>query len=182
MEAKPFAAFGYVLLRTKLKAGEVVNDEMMENNVFSIDNPTPNETGSISGSTGSYIWVLLNGIQTYTNISTGAVDKHERGWCNLVKPLSAGNFKFDSVTDSEYICLSPRVNAERTPVVPELEFFDLAVGQTRTMPAGTRLYLLDGEMAVDGITISSMRQVRFSSGAATAKANAHCLGLVFKGD
>jgi hypothetical protein len=182
MDVKPFPAFGYVLMKAKLKAGEIVSDDMMDKNFFYIDNPTPDSTGSISGSKGAYVWVMLNGIQTYTNLDTGDVDKHEHGWCNLVNPLTAGRFKFDSVTDSEHICFSPRANAHRTPSIPELEFFELGAGQERTIPTGTRLYLVDGELAINGKTIPAMRQVRFGTGATHVKANAQCYGLVFKGD
>jgi hypothetical protein len=180
MEAKAFPAFGYILLRTKLKAGEVVNDEMMNNNLFSVDNPAPNVEGSISGSNGAYIWMLLHGVHTYTDIATGSVDRHERGWCNLVRPLSVGMYQFDVVEDSEYICFSPRVNHERTPVIPELEYFSLENGESRELPQGTKLYLLDGTLEVAGRDIPAMRQIRLSSGGRKVTAKGSCLGYIFK--
>jgi hypothetical protein len=180
MEAKAFPAFGYVLLRTKLKAGEVVNDEMMTNNLFSVDNPTPDATGSISGSSGAYIWMLLHGVHTYTDVATGKVDRHERGWCNLVRPLSVGMYEFAVIEDSEYICLSPRANHERTPVTPELEYFALESGESCELPQGTKLYLLDGALDVAGRDVPAMRQIHLASGRHKVTAKGSCLGYIFK--
>jgi len=180
MDAKPYPAFGYVILRTKLKAGEVVNDEIMQNNLFSIDNPTPDHTGSISGSNGAYIWMLIHGVHTYTNLDNKEVDRHERGWCNLVRPLQAGMYEFAVVEDSEYICFSPRVNKDRTPAIPALEYFALENGQSRELAQGTKLYLLDGVLNIAGKEIPSMRQINLASGSKTVTAIGSCLGYIFK--
>ncbi len=179
MEAKPFPAFGYVLLKTKLTAGEVVNDEMMQKNIFSIDSPSPDMNGSISGSIGSYIWMLIKGVHTYTNVVTGDVDRHEPGWCNLVNPLSVGMYEFNVVEDSEYICFSPRVNQDRSPAIPSLEYFFLNDGESKEMQAGTKLYLIDGSISVNGITIPSMRQVRIKNNHTQVVAKGRCLGYIF---
>lgn len=180
MEAKPFPAFGYVLMRTRLKAGELINDEMMQNNLFSIDDPTPNMNGSISGSNGSYIWMLLSGVHTYTDVESGRVDRHERGWCNLVQPLQKGMQRFAVVEDSEYICFSPRVNQRRNPPIPELEYFSLEKGKSVVLSQGTKLYLLDGVLNVAGRNIPSMRQINLASSSQTLTAIEDCLGYIFK--
>lgn len=180
MEAKAFAAFGYVLLRTKLKAGELINDEMMSRNVFSVDDPTPDETGSFSGSRGAYIWIMLSGVHTYTNLQTGAIDRHERGWCNLVRPIEVGKHELSVLEDSEYICFSPLVNSERSPTIPPMDLFDLADGESKTLPQGTKLYLIDGQLSVDEKVIPSMRQIRIASQDKEVTAIGRCLGYIFK--
>lgn len=179
MEAKPYPAFGYVILRTKLKAGEVINDEMMQSNLFSIDNNSPDNTGSVSGSVGSYIWMMIKGVHTYTNIATGEVDRHERGWCNLNNNLKIGMYEFSVVEDSEYICFSPRVNQDRNPAIPKLEYFHLNDGESCKLPQGTKLYLLDGNLSIDNKEIPSMRQINLLSGSKEVKAIGDCLGYIF---
>ena len=179
MDAKAFPAFGYVILKTKLKAGEVINDEMMQKNIFSIDNATPDVTGSISGSAGSYIWMLISGVHTYTNIITEDIDRHESGWCNLVNPLSVGMYKFDVVEDSEYICFSPIVNKDRSPPIPNLEYFYLDSGGSKELHAGTKLYLVDGLLYVNGNEIPSMRQIRIKNNKTKVTAIKKCLGYIF---
>lgn len=180
MEAKAYPAFGYILLRTKIKAGEVINDEMMNSNLFSVDNPTPDQTGSISGSNGAYIWMLLSGVHTYTDVATGEVDRHERGWCNLVQSLHVGMYEFAVVEDSEYICFSPLVNQYRKPVIPDLEYFALESGQSCELPKGTKLYLLDGALKIAGKDIPAMRQISLASGSQVVTAISSCLGYIFK--
>lgn len=179
MDAKPFPAFGYVILKTKLKAGEVINDEMMQSNLFSIDNNSPDHNGSVSGSNGSYIWMMLKGIHTYTNINTGEVYRHERGWCNLNQDLKVGMYEFAVVEDSEYICFSPRVNQNRTPTIPKLEYFHLNDGEVCELKKDTKLYLLDGSLDISGVKIPSMRQINLSSGNKLVKAFGDCLGYIF---
>lgn len=180
MDAKPYPAFGYVILRTKLKAGEVINDEVMQSNVFSVDNPSADHTGSISGSNGAYIWMLLDGVHTHTDIETGSVDRHERGWCNLVNPLHVGMYEFSVIEDSVYICFSPVANQTRTPAIPALEYFALENGQSRELAQGTKLYLLDGVLNIAGKEIPSMRQINLASGSKTVTAIGSCLGYIFK--
>jgi hypothetical protein len=180
MDGKGYPAFGYVLVRTKLKAGEVVNDEMMTNNVFTVEDPQPGANGNISGLGAGYVWFLCSGVHSYRDLATGVKDIHETGWCNLVKPMHAGSFEFASETDSEYVCFSPVLNAARKPVLPEIEFVEMEAGQQRLFPVGTKLYILDGELSINGKTFPSMRQVHVKSGDVSALANKKTWGYIFK--
>lgn len=180
MEMKPYPAFGYVIIRTKLKSGEIINDEMMQYNICSVDNSSPNMHGSVSGSNGAYIWMLLSGVHTYTELTSGVVDRHERGWSNLIRPMKIGVYKFEVVEDSEYICVSPLVNQNRVPATPNLEYFSLDEKQSKELPKGTKLYLLDGTLNISGNEVSGMRQVTFSSGNHVVTATSNCLGFIFK--
>lgn len=180
MEAKPYPAFGYVLLRTKIKAGELISDDALINNVLYIDNAATDHTGSVNGSKGAYVWLLISGLHEYKNTETGEVKLHEPGWCNLVHKPAAGTYEFDVLEDSEQICFSPTVNSDRVPTIPQLEFFELSDGDSCELAQGTKLYLVSGNLSVAGKTIQSMRQVRIASGDQTVSAVGRCLGFIFK--
>lgn len=180
MKAKAYPAFGYTILRTRLKVGEVINDEMMVNNLFTVDDTNTDHNGSISGSNGAYIWMLISGVHTYTDVNTGVVDRHERGWSNLIRPLQRGVYRFDVVEEGEYICVSPNVNSRRSPATPNLEYFSLKPKQSKILPIGTKLYLVDGTLSIDGNEISGMRQISVKSADHTVTAISDCLGFIFK--
>ena len=180
MEQKPYPAFGYVIVRNKVKAGEIFNDEMLKDSVFTVENASPDLSGSISGSEGNYVWTLISGVHTYTNLETGEVERHERGWCNLVNKMNTGIFKFSVIEDGEYICFSPRANKDRTPVMPNLEHFEMKSGESKLIPQDTKLYLLDGSLKIGDIVMPSMRQIRFKTGDQNVTAIGDCLGYIFK--
>lgn len=180
MEAKPYSSFGYVLLRTKIKAGELINDDALVNNVLYIDNASTDHTGSINGSKGAFIWLLISGIHEYKNIKTGEVEIHKPGWCNLVHKPSAGEYEFQVLEDSEQICFSPTVNNDRVPVIPQLEFFSLSDGNSCELEQGTKLYLVTGQLVVGVKTIQSMRQIRIVNSNKNVKAIGQCFGFIFK--
>lgn len=180
MISKPYPAFGYVLLRTQLKAGEIVTDDALVSNMLFIDKAETDESGSINGSRGAYIWFLISGSHTYTDVATGEVDRHGPGWCTLVHKPAAGAYKFDVLEDSEHVCFSPTVNKDRSPVIPPLEFFDLADGSSCDLPHGTKLYLLRGTLSLAGKEIPSMRQIRIASDKQTVTAIGRCQGYIFK--
>jgi hypothetical protein len=180
MECKLYPAFGYVLARNWFSAGEVISDEIMTNNVFTVQDPKPGLAGNISNTGQAYVWFLASGQHTYQNLVTGELDVHEPGWCNLVQKMSAGAFEFQSTKDSEYVCFSPVLNAARTPKIPDLEFVEIEAGETATFPIGTKLYVLEGELDINGKSVVSMRQVHVRTGDITAKAKRKTYGYIFK--
>jgi len=181
MEGKPYPAFGYVIVRVKLKAGEIVNDEVMQNNVCLVDTSSPNTQGNvISGYSGGFIWMLLSGVHTYTDVATGVVDRHERGFTNLIRPIKPGIHKFEVIEDSDYICISPIINENRSPTTPKLEHFSLSQNQSKSLSIGTKLYLVDGILNISGSEVSGMRQISIKSEDCTVTAISDCLGFIFK--
>lgn len=175
-----YPAFGYVLARNWLPAGEVFSDEIMTNNVFTVQDPTPGANGNISNTGKSYVWFLASGQHTYRNLVTGEIDVHEPGWCNLVRKMSVGAFEFQSTKDSEYVCFSPVLNAARTPIIPDLEFVEIEAGETASFPVGTKLYVLEGEIEINGKSVVSMRQVHVTTSNITAKAKRKTYAYIFK--
>ena len=180
MECKAYPAFGYILLRTKIKAGEVITDEALVENILNITNPALDHTGSINGSDGAFVWLLINGVHTYKHIRTGEVETHEAGWCNLVRKPEAGIYEFNVIEDSDQICFSPILNRKKVPVIPALDFFNLSNGESCTLAQGTKLYLVDGQLNIEGNVVPSMRQINISSENKFVTAVGNCYGLIFK--
>ena len=180
MECKAYPAFGYILLRTKIKAGEVITDEALVENILNITNPALDHTGSINGSNGAFVWLLINGVHTYKDIKTGKVETHEAGWCNLVRKPDAGIYEFNVTEDSDQICFSPIINRKKIPVIPPLDFFSLKDGESCTINQGTKLYLVDGSLNIEGNVVPSMRQINISSSNKLVTAVGNCYGLIFK--
>jgi hypothetical protein len=180
MENKPYPAFGYVIVLTKLKAGEVITDELLNQNVISIQNPSPDRNGSINGSNGMWIWTMIKGVHKYTNLTTNEVSIHQHGFSNLETPMTEGVFKLEVIEDSEFACFSPVDNKDRSPTIPDLEFFRLEVGRSCELKQNTKLYLIDGELIIAGNKIGSMRQIKFFSGDQVVTANKNSLGYIFK--
>lgn len=180
MKSKPYPAFGYTILLNTFDAGEAVTDEMMRNNIFEIYNPAPGASGDIGGKRAGYVWYMVSGVQSYRNIDTNQVELHEPGWCNLVHELTPGTYEFSSVTDSEFVCFSTTINSHKTPSLPELEFVAMDEGEERVFPKGTKLYVLDGELAINQEKIGGMRQVHIKSADTRAIARKRTRGLIFK--
>jgi hypothetical protein len=180
MKSQPYAAFGYVLMRVYPDVGQVVTEDALTNNIFTVQNGAPGVGGNVNDVGCGYVWFLCKGKQSYKNLETGQIIVHEAGWTNLTDPTPPGTYEVQFLTPSEHICFSPLGNSDRTPKIPELEFVEMEQGATRTFPVGTKLYVLEGELQINGNTIPSMRQVRVSSSDVQATAAKKTWGFIFK--
>lgn len=152
----------------------------MSDNIFVVHDATPGVNGKIGSIGYGYVWFLCSGRQSYRNTETGELDLHEPGWCNLVKPMTTGTFEFESITDSEFVCFPPTLNKDRNPRIPDLEFVELQEGESREFAIGTKLYVLEGELVINGKTIPSMRQIHVKSNGAEVIAARKTYGYIFK--
>jgi hypothetical protein len=176
MAAKLHPAFGYALVRTELQAGEIVYDGHCTNGVLKVDGV---EAGNIQRVGGAlFIWMIANGKHTHTNVQTGEKFTLEGGWCSLNNPLPSGIYSLTIDEDSHSVCLASDVNTDR-PFPPDVEYFSLRAGEARQFPQGTKLYLVEGGLQIDGAVFSNMRQLRFSSGDKIVTANKNSFGLIF---
>ena len=175
MKSNAYAAFGYVLMRVYPEVGQVTTEDALTNNIFTV-----NSDGTVNNTGNEYVWFLCSGKQSYRNLETGAITVHEGGWTNLTDPTPPGTYAVEFLTPSEHVCFSPLINSDRTPKIPELELVEMEQGTTRVFPNGTKLYVLEGELHINGSTIPSMRQVRVSTGDVTATAARKTWGFIFK--
>ena len=180
MEAKAYPAFGYIIVKIKTIAGEVLNTEPIINNEMSLDNASNDLTGSINKSKAYYAWTIISGKHKYTNLNTGEEVVRESGWSSLVDPLSVGTIKWQILEDGDYVCFSPVVNVHKIPIMPKLEFFSMADGEEKQIKQDTKLYLLNGSLKIDNVVMPEMRQIHFKTGDKNVVAIGKVLGYIFK--
>jgi hypothetical protein len=176
----PFAAFGYVVMRNQLGIGEVFNDELFTDGVYSVFKPSPFYDGRFGAINSGYTWVYTKGTMQHTNATTGHVQYRNAGFCNITTLETIGTTYAECTDAAEIFCVSPVVNKDKIPSVPVTAFFELAQGSTTTLPLGTKLFLCSGELQTSDTTLVGPRQITVSSGdvVVTATTN-NCYGLLF---
>lgn len=174
METRVYPAFGFVIQRNWLSAGEIYNDKNIKDGVITLTGVAPDGAALIDDK--KFVWVVAKGEHRYLNLDTGIVHDLPQGWCNLNDPLTAGRQQLTVVQDSEHVCVASEINNGE---MPNLTYVRMLSGQSREFPQGTKLYVLEGELQVGAVVFPAMRQVNFSSGAKTATANTEVLALIF---
>jgi hypothetical protein len=76
-------------------------------------------------------------------------------------------------------CVSPTPNSSRNPAVPPLDHFALASGASVVLKKGTKLFLAEGTLHVEGKDITGPKQIEVVSGDKSFSAVTPCLGLLF---
>lgn len=180
MTSVPYPAFGYVIFRTSLLSGTVLNDDLMTNNVMVVSQQTtPTDPGK-SGNTGKqYIFYILNGKHEYKNKETGQIYTFSRGYCSLEQGLPVGSYDAKFLESTDFLCFNTFA-ANKDKSLPPLEIFKLEAGKSTVLPKGTKLFLADGLLTVGGITVPSMKQIKIVNEDKTVLATSDCHGLIFK--
>ncbi len=178
MEFSAYPAFGYVLVRCKINAGEIIQDiSVGANNVMNVSAVSANGVATVNGS--EYVWLHISGQQTYTEQATGEKTIRVPGWCNLVENIAVGLHDIHVDVSSEHICFSTHLNETRNPQLPPISLFKIFAGGSMVVEQKTKLYLAEGVLDVSGAKIQKMRQVYFKSGAKIVVADTDCLGFIF---
>lgn len=180
MISTPYPAFGYVIFRTSLLAGTVLNDDLMTNNVMVVSQQTtPTDPGK-SGNTGKqYIFYILSGKHEYKNKETGQIHTLTRGYCSLDHGLPVGAYDVKFLEPTDFLCFNTFA-ANKNKSLPSLEVFTLKDGESTTLPKGTNLLLADGSLSVSDITVPSMKQIKIVNEDKIVLATSDCHGLIFK--
>lgn len=166
MESKQFPAFDYVIIKNKIEAGEIIDDDTLEDNVY------------LYNENFLTVWLQTSGLSTHTNVS-GEVQLRSTGDSTISKPLMPGSNTIVFNEQSDVFCVSPIANKHKNPKVPPLDHFSLKAGQSVTLPLGTKLFLASGSLNLGGIIVDKIRQVELVTGARLCTANTDCLGLLF---
>ncbi len=142
MISKPHPAFGYVIFRTYMLAGETLNDDLMTNNVMVVSQQTTPTDHGKSGNTGKqYIFYILSGKHEYKNKETGETHTFSRGYCSLEQGLPVGSYDAKFLESGDFLCFNTHA-ANKDKPLPPLEVFKLESGKSTTLPKDTKLYVL----------------------------------------
>lgn len=154
MKMDSFRCHGYVIVRTTFRRGEVVNDEALSSNYFTVE-----QDGSLQGS-GFYHWFLASGHHTHENLETGAVVDQHRGWNTKDFPLVAGEYKLEVRDPSVVWCLNTKANDS----MPDFDFHHVKMDEgyvDHTFNDGDKIFLMDGGFMINGKEINGPQQIRF---------------------
>lgn len=175
MKQKAYPAFGYTIVRCTAKAGQKPNDLQVVNGYMIVEAVNPDGSAVLKGQ--PTFWLMLEGVNTMHNITTGLDELRTPGWTNVVERIAPCEYDITVNEDSAHLCLSTATNPNG---LPQLEKFYLAAGETTVLPVGTKLYLGTGPLEVGDTVIPGMRQVRVASEEKTVRAVADCHGWIFK--
>jgi len=175
MYAKVYAAFGHVMQRTFIDAQEKIEDKWVRGGVLKVDGLTKKNIQIMEGN--EFVWFIAQGKHVHTNVATGERKELNGGWCSLLDPLPVGEHMLTIPVYSESVCLAAELSGQQT--LPEVTHFALGAGESKPLPNGTKLYLVEGEIEVNGKVIPGMRQVRISSGDSVVKGLKDSFGLIF---
>ena len=175
----PFAAFGYVIIRDQFDVGDLLNDELFSDGIYTVFNPSPFSDGRFGSIKSGYTWVYTKGVMQHTNATTGQIQNRTAGFCNITTVETVGTSRAECIEAAEVFCVSPMANQSNTPSVPVTSYFKLLQGETTTLPLGTKLFLCAGELQTPDTTLVGPRQVSVSSGDVSVTATTNCYGLLF---
>jgi len=154
---KPYAAFGYVLIENTYTANEVV------------------EVTVSDASAATFFWT--KGRFQSVNKSTGqAVPDWVAG--TFIKPdqYIKGTFVQTPIGETVVWCYDPKLNRQ---FEPSMSKFDVSDTQTTLLTQGTKLFLCEGTIVIDGKQITAPTQVYVKNGDKEALAQGQCYGILF---
>jgi hypothetical protein len=174
----PCAAFGYVILKNEIDAGEILNDELFKNGKYQISDSRPNDLGKYGDVGSGYTWLYTKGRLKHTNIYTDENQVRGPGWCNLVDTVESGLYSVEIIEPMVTFCVSPVGNKDKLPKIPKMEYFHLAKDSTTILVKGTKLFLADGTMTSGTTVLTGTRQVSALSGDVSVTATSDCYGFL----
>lgn len=174
----PCAAFGYVIIKNEMDAGDILNDELFNNGKYIITDSTPNDLGKYGDVGSGYAWLYTRGRLKHTNVYTNESEVRGPGWCNLVSVVEPGVYSAEILEPMVTFCVSPIPNKNRLPKIPKMEYFYLAKNSTTTLVVGAKLFLADGTMTAGATVLTGTRQVSVLSGDVIVTATSDCYGFL----
>jgi hypothetical protein len=93
-----------------------------------------------------------------------------------LNPLRAGNFEFTAEQAARWWCINWDRNGKRLPNVTPVV---MAAGMSRTFPVGSRLFLGDGAVTVNGVAIELPSSIKASTQDVEVTCSADTYGFLF---
>ncbi len=155
MKQKPFACFGYVLIANYYDEGEV----------FEVRSTSDSKTA---------LFFVKGHVVCYDKNTDEFIEEYFPG--AYADSHRDGVFKDVAVEASVCFCFDPK---RHNDYVPPLDIVNLAQGEENTCSAGTRLFLCEGEISIDGQLLTGPCQVLLK-GNKTIIAQTDAYGLIIK--
>lgn len=179
MILKVYPAFGWLVVKDLFDAGEVFSNELFTENVYTVHNPSPYSDGRYGNTPCGYQWLYVRGQAKVTNLETGTATYRTPGHCNLVTSEQIGTFKVEFLEPTTLFCINALTNTTKGSTVPNTTYFGLKAGQKTTLANGTKLFLVDGSLSINGTAFDGTRQIKISTGDKEVEALQDSYGYVF---
>lgn len=164
VQQTPYKAFGYIFIKTEYADGSNIVVDWPQNRKWancltkgSMVNLTIDDGGS-------------SPLKTLPDFVAG--DWHDPDLANQWY----GRGSFDVVGETVLWCISDDLNND---YIPEVEKWFLASGQTVNLPVGTKLFMCQGNLSIDGSTKSNPTQIHIKTSETAVTANEDCYGFSF---
>lgn len=132
----------------------------------------------VVGSTFNNVWYWYSGKTTYTNTKTNETITFERGDDTLTTPIPSGEWNATFAEDTRILCLMPHNNPNKLPLSSHLTKFFMKAGDAQELPIGTKLFVGEGSIEINGNTIQGPREVYFKTENKTVKAISDVFGFI----
>lgn len=160
----PYRAFGWIVLKTEFPAGSHIVADWPENRQW-INFWTKGEVLNISTDSSS----------TPPNFSLRdgfAGDWLDQDYLNQCHGIGS----FDCVQDSVLWCISDDLNDSN---MPSVEKWELNAGQSSQLPVGTRLFVCQGSVQIDGVDKTEPFCIHVKNNPLTVTANEQSYAFKF---
>lgn len=154
---KAYAAFGYVLVKNTYPANEVVE--------VTVDD----------ASTATFFWTRGK-FHSILKDTGEQVPDWEAGTFINPSDYIKGTFIQTPPVETVVWCYEPKTNRGYTP---PLSKFELSDGGQSTLTLGTKLFLCEGALEINGNIIQSPTQILVKNGDKQAVARGQCYGILF---
>lgn len=164
MKTERFTAFGWVVHRVSVNAGEVFDlENMRSTNTNRLSAQTIYTVGRI---TGHYI----------ENPSVPAIERVPGFATDLLpNPLPKLHLKMQAQEDSVWWCISLPTN----PSLPGVSYIRLQAGQSQSLPAGSLTFVCHGSANANGQAITGPVSVRAQNEVLLTAGNSPVYAMVF---
>lgn len=186
-ERNVYPAFGYVVLKTTYKPsaqGETgINDpscSILKGTSWVVPSLFDANKSVYSDTDFGEIWFYTKGHVRVTNKNTNTIQDRPAGFCNLDTPEVVGSFVGECLEEAVVFSIEPRLNYQKSPVVPMVSTFKLQQGNTFDAPVGTKLFLAQGTLTIDGKQFTDGAQIGVYTSQKTLQGVTDCYGFVFK--
>jgi len=175
-------AFGYIITKTLYEPSDtIVNKDCKFFNIdeYEIKSPLVISKLHYNGNDNCIIWLNTKGHMRIVNKETNEVEDRYAGASNLLKEEKIGKYVGRCIEPATVFSIWFESNLDQSPIIPNVKYFKLNKGETYNAPLGTKLFLAEGTIYINGQTFEGTRQIKVSTEPKTFLGLTDCYGLLF---
>lgn len=166
-------AFEYLCIQSKIYPGDIINSDPIVNNITNVHT-----------SDYGYLTVQTKNHGIMRNTDTGEEIYIPEGSfaCVNMYDVSIPDGRYEIVTDhyNEVFCFSPYLNAHSLPLYDKFEPFKLMEGEEVLVPAGKRIFMMEGAINIGDKNYVNVNRLKFTTGNKKVRALRNTYGVYVK--